>query len=89
MAQNNNKVSNSFNNDGLRERLSFVTLFIHMASGELEELLQNAPVGICAEYARLWDKYSKLPIGKVFQRPNFEAYEAFNRGLVKKSKTIN
>lgn len=89
MAQNNNIVSNSSNNDGLRERFSFVTLFIHMASGELRELLQNAPVGICAEYARLWDKYSKMPIGKVFKRPNFEAYEALNRTLARNNKTIN
>ena len=89
MAQNNNKVFNSAKNDGLRERLAFVTLVLHIASGELKELLQNAPVGICEEYARIWDKHSKISIGKIFKRPNFEAYEALNRASVCNNKTIN
>lgn len=76
-------------NDALRERLAFVTLVIHIASGELNDFLQNAPVGLCAELAKIWDAYCKIPIGNIFARPNFEAYEAINRAAWQYPKTIN
>lgn len=62
-------------NDEQKERVIFATLIWLLANGELSEVLKNAPVGDCEELGRIWDEQSHVPVGVLFQRPNFEEYE--------------
>ena len=65
-------------NDEQKERVMFATLIVHLVSGTMDEVLKNAPVGVCEEFGRIWDTHSSTPVGVLFQRPNFEQYEANN-----------
>lgn len=62
-----------------RERIVFASLVTHLARGEMDGLLKNAPEGVCTEYARIWDRLCHIPIGVYFARPKFEQYEKTNR----------
>lgn len=66
--------------DEQKERAMFATLLVHLVSGSMDEVLRNAPVGVCQEFGRIWDAYRDVPTGVIFQRPNFEEYEALHTG---------
>ena len=65
--------------DEQKDRVAFVSLIVHLARGEMRELLKNAPVGVCEELGRIWDAQSHVPTGILFQRPKFEEYEALHK----------
>ena len=64
--------------DEQKERVAFASLIAHLVKGEMDDLLKDAPVGVCEEFGRIWDTHSSTPVGVLFQRPNFEQYEANN-----------
>ena len=78
MEQNNLNVTFAPETDEQKERVAFAALLIHLVNGDMHELLKNAPVGVCEEFGRIWDAQSHVSIGEIFQRPNFEEYEAIN-----------
>ncbi len=65
--------------DEQKERVTFVYLISQLLRGEMNELLKDAPVGVCEELGRIWDAQSHVPIGIVFKRPKFEEYEALHK----------
>ena len=66
--------------DEQKERVAFAILVGHLVKGEMNALLQDAPVGVCEEFGRIWDAQSHVPVGVLFQRPKFEEYEALHKG---------
>jgi len=66
--------------DEQKERIAFASLVVHLVRGEMHDLLQDAPVGVCEELGRIWDAQSHVPVGILFQRPKFEEYEALHKG---------
>lgn len=54
------------------ERVVFATLVAYLVKGELPSILKDAPREVCEEFGRVWDKHSSVPVGTLFQRPNFE-----------------
>ena len=66
--------------DEQKERVAFAVLVGHLVKGEMNALLQDAPVGVCEELGRIWDAQSHVPTGILFQRPKFEEYEALHKG---------
>ena len=66
--------------DEQKERVTFVYLISQLLRGEMNELLKDAPVGVCEELGRIWDAQSHVPVGILFQRPKFEEYEALHKG---------
>ena len=81
MAQKEFKEASVFTNaDEQKERIAFAALLVHAAKGEMHELLQDAPVGVCEELGRIWDAQSHVPVGLLLQRPKFEEYEALHKG---------
>jgi len=65
--------------DEQKERVAFASLVTYALRGELNELLKEAPVGICEKLGRIWDAQSHIPVGELLQRPNFEEYEALHK----------
>lgn len=65
--------------DEQKERVTFVYLISQLLRGEMNELLKDAPVGVCEELGRIWDAQSHVPIGIVFKCPKFEEYEALHK----------
>ncbi len=81
MAQNElfEMLFNTAETDEQKEKLIFATLIVHLVKGEINELLKDAPVGVCEEFGRIWDAQSHVPTGILFQRPKFEEYEALHK----------
>ena len=61
------------------ERVVFATLVSCLVRGEMDELLKDAPVGVCEEFGRIWDAQSHVPVGVLLKRPEFETYEAASK----------
>ena len=74
------ETSVSISADEQKERVAFAILVGHLVKGEMNALLQDAPVGVCEELGRIWDAQSHVPVGVLFQRPKFEEYEALHKG---------
>lgn len=74
------ETSVSISADEQKERVAFAALVGHLVKGEMNALLQDAPVGVCEEFGRIWDAQSHVPVGVLFQRPKFEEYEALHKG---------
>ena len=74
------ETSVSISADEQKERIAFASLVVHLVRGEMHDLLQDAPVGVCEELGRIWDAQSHVPVGILFQRPKFEEYEALHKG---------
>lgn len=74
------ETSVSISADEQKERVAFAILVGHLVKGEMNALLQDAPVGVCEEFGRIWDAQSHVPVGVLFQRPKFEEYEALHKG---------
>lgn len=62
-----------------KERVVFATLVMEHARGTIEQTLKGAPVGVCEELGRIWDSQCNVPVGVLFNRPNFEEYETINK----------
>lgn len=89
MAQKEIKEASVFSGkDEQKERLVFATLVGHLVNGEIQTLLQEAPVGVCEELGRIWDAQSHVPVGVLFQRPKFEEYEAIHQAAAQQ-KTLS
>lgn len=71
-----------FNVQEIQERLTLVALVTAITGGDLDELLKNSDTATCFELARIWDKWSRTPVGVMFKRPKFEDYALKSFGIV-------
>ncbi len=54
------------------ERLLFANIVGELAKGSINKLIESAPSEVREEMGRVWDKHCSVPVGTLFQRPNFE-----------------
>ena len=61
-----------------KKRIMFVSLIEALFTGRMDEILNSAPEGVCLTFGEIWDSFSNVPVGRIFNRPNFEEYETNN-----------
>jgi hypothetical protein len=59
-------------NDQVIDRCIFAMLVVMIANQSLNDFLQDKSAEDRNYYADLWDRYSNVPVGVLFKRPNFD-----------------
>ena len=56
----------------IEERCVFAMLVMIVSSGSVEEFLQTCDQETRNEYGRIWDAWKAVPVGILYNRPNWE-----------------
>ena len=54
------------------DRCTFATLVLIVARGGIDDFLKGCDAEARKDYGRIWDEQKFVPVGFIFQRPDFE-----------------